>query len=204
MRRIDLPCAKPSFIGAWHLDDPDLCRGIIDFFEHHQTRQKAGRVSGGVNLSAKVSTDLTIDPRELVNPSHAMLAAYIERLHACYRDYLTQWPFLADSIPEMDIGTFNIQKYNPGGHFARIHSERTTLYTAHRVLAWMTYLNDVEDGGQTNFHHYDIDIKPECGKTLIWPAEWTHAHAGKVVNSGTKYIVTGWLHFRPVTQPQTE
>ena len=40
-----------------------------------------------------------------------------------------------------------------------------------------------------------IKIKPETGKTLIWPAEWTHAHRGSVLNGGEKYIITGWLHF---------
>ena len=55
--------------------------------------------------------------------------------------------------------------------------------------------NDVEDGGETNFSHYGVRIKQEIGKTLIWPAEWTHAHTGKVLNSGVKYIITGWMHF---------
>ena len=45
------------------------------------------------------------------------------------------------------------------------------------------------------FDYYGIKVKPEIGKTLIWPAEWTHAHTGEVLKSGTKYIVTGWLHF---------
>ena len=43
--------------------------------------------------------------------------------------------------------------------------------------------------------NYDLKIKPEIGKTLIWPAEWTHAHRGEVLNSGVKYIITGWMHF---------
>ena len=50
----------------------------------------------------------------------------------------------------------------------------------------MTYLNDVEDGGNTYFTHYNLRIKPEIGKTLIWPAEWTHAHCGEILNSGVK------------------
>ena len=62
-------------------------------------------------------------------------------------------------------------------------------------LPRMTYLNDVEDGGATHFLHYDLTVQPEAGKTLIWPAEWTHAHAGQVLNSGVKYIITGWMHF---------
>ena len=59
----------------------------------------------------------------------------------------------------------------------------------------MTYLNNVDDGGNTHFTHYDLKIKPEVGKTLIWPAEWTHAHCGEILNSGVKYIITGWMHF---------
>ena len=68
-------------------------------------------------------------------------------------------------------------------------------FTLHRLFAWMTYLNDVDDGGQTCFSHYGIKINPETGKTLIWPAEWTYAHTGEILKSGTKCIVTGWLHF---------
>ncbi len=61
----------------------------------------------------------------------------------------------------------------------------------------MTYLNDVQDGGATHFEHQGLDVQPEQGKTLIWPGEWTHAHRGNVVNSGVKYIITGWMHFPP-------
>ena len=56
-------------------------------------------------------------------------------------------------------------------------------------------VNDVDDGGTTDFDYYKVKIKPEVGKTLIWPAEWTHAHTGSVLKSGSKYIVTGWMHF---------
>ncbi len=65
----------------------------------------------------------------------------------------------------------------------------------HRLFAWMIYLNDVEDGGTTNFTYYDLKIRPETCKTLIWPAEYTHAHSIEILNSGVKYIITGWMHF---------
>ena len=98
-------------------------------------------------------------------------------------------------IKTVYVPGFNIQKYSRGDHFASLHSERTSLDSLHRLFAWMTYLNDVDDGGKTNFSHYGIKIKPETSKTLIWPAEWTHAHTGEILKSGTKYIVTGWMHF---------
>ncbi len=59
----------------------------------------------------------------------------------------------------------------------------------------MTHLNDVENGGETYFPHYDIRVRPQRGLTLIWPAEWTHAHAGEELKRGKKYIITGWLSF---------
>ena len=59
----------------------------------------------------------------------------------------------------------------------------------------MTYLNDVSEGGETEFPMFGLKVKPEMGKTLIWPAEWTHAHLGAIVKTGKKYIITGWMHF---------
>jgi len=104
---------------------------------------------------------------------------------------------LKDIIPTVDIGSFKLQRYDPGGHFSKVHSDRTTIDTSHRILAWMTYLNDVDDGGSTQFEHQNLEVQPQKGKTLIWPAEWTHAHRGNVVNSGVKYVITGWMHFPP-------
>ena len=96
---------------------------------------------------------------------------------------------------DLDIGSFNIGKYEPGQHFQKIHCERSSLGTLHRLFAFMTYLNDVDDGGETKFSHFNVKVKPEIGKTNIWPAEWTHAHTGEILKSGKKYIITGWLHF---------
>ena len=125
-------------------------------------------------------------------------------LHKCFLDYQNQWPFLKTMLKTVDIPAFNIQKYSKGDHFASLHSERTTLNTLHRLFAWMTYLNDVDDGGQTNFDHYGIKIKPEIGKTLIWPAEWTHSHKGNVLTSGLKYIITGWCEYHSyLKKPQS-
>ena len=65
----------------------------------------------------------------------------------------------------------------------------------HRVLAWMIYLNDVTDGGETEFPTQGKRFQPRAGDVLIWPAYWTHPHRGIVSESQTKYIVTGWFDF---------
>ena len=64
-----------------------------------------------------------------------------------------------------------------------------------RVLAWMIYLNDVTDGGHTEFLNQKKKYQPRTGDVLIWPAYFTHTHRGITSKSQTKYIATGWFNF---------
>ena len=196
MNRVDINPNQLNFIGAWNIENNNLCNEIIDFFEKNQNLQKKGGTSDASNnKKVKSTTDITIRPIDLKDKNFNVFNNYMKELHNCYVDYQKQWPFLKSMVNDIQIPPFNIQKYNPGDHFSTVHSERTSLNTLHRLFAFMTYLNDVEDGGETHFTHYKFKIKPETGKTLIWPAEWTHAHTGEILKSGTKYIVTGWMNF---------
>ena len=207
MKRIDIKIKKtstlgslnedqyPHFIGSWNIENDTLCKEIIDLFEGNKNLQKQGVTGLGKDTTIKKTTDITVKPNDLKDIKFKCLNNYINELYKCFIDYQSQWPFVKNLIKDIHIGSFNIQKYLPGDHFARIHTEREDIKSSHRLFAWMTYLDDVDDGGTTNFSHYDIKIKPEIGKTLIWPAEWTHAHSGEILNSGVKYIITGWMHF---------
>ena len=195
MININIEGSSPHFIGSWNIEQNSLCDELVSFFAAHEEKQEPGQSAGGVNLEAKNSIDISVNPRDLDLPEYKPVKEYINCLYACYEDYLKEFPFLASTMPQTDIGSFNIQKYLPGGHFKLPHTERTSIQNSFRVLAFMTYLNDVEDGGSTTFVHQNMEVQPERGKTLIWPAEWTHAHLGNIVNSGEKYIITGWMHF---------
>ena len=197
MKRLTLDSDKINFIGSWQLSNNILFEKIIDFFEKNKGLHSQGIIDKGVNLSEKKTTDLTIDPIDLREKNYLIFNDYFNELFNCYNDYKKQWPFLNESIQTLDIPSFNIQRYLPGDHFSKIHTERSSTSTSHRVFAWMTYLNDLEkdSGGSTKFKHFDISFEPKKGKTLIWPAEWTHAHSGDIVKSGVKYIITGWMCF---------
>ena len=195
MKRINLNCNnKPHFIGSWVLEDKSLNLDIINFFEENSSTQKYGKVNIK-DSEIKKSTDMLIMPKDLDKPNYWMLKKYIDNLYDCYLDYISLWPFLGKMVKNIDIGAFNIQKYETGGHFSGTHTERNSIKNMHRILVFMTYLNDVESGGETNFPNYELTIKPEQGKTIIWPAEWTHEHSGNIVKLGSKYIITGWMHF---------
>jgi prolyl 4-hydroxylase len=205
MQRIDLKKsdATPTFIGSWMIEANPICDGLINYFEAHSYSQRDGRTDGGINRDIKNSKDISIKPNEIALEGNEILRQYFDQLYSCYKDYLVQWPFLERIAGNLEVGMFNLQRYHAGQHFQAIHTERSSLNTLHRVLAWMTYLNDVEDGGSTYFSHYDVDIKPRKGLTLIWPAEWTHAHKGSVLLSGSKYIITGWMNFPSPVLPKS-
>ena len=194
MKREKIATNNENFIGCWNINNPNLCSSIIEFFENNEQLHVKGSVTSG-NEDAKKTTDLTIFPKDLKKENFSIFKEYFDQLYNCYIDYQSQWPFLMENFSTLDISSFNVQKYNPGDHFSVIHCERDFL-NMHRVFAWMTYLNDIKDeNGATYYSHYDVKIKPETGKTLIWPAEWTHAHAGELLKTETKYIITGWLQF---------
>ena len=197
MKRLTSDSDKISFIGSWQLSNYILFEKIIDFFEKNKHLHTQGSIDKGVILSEKKTTDLTLDPIDLRDKNYSIFNDYFKELFNCYNDYKKQWPFLEENIKILDIPSFNIQRYLPGDHFSKIHTERSSTSTSHRVFAWMTYLNDLDknSGGSTKFEHFDISFEPKKGKTLIWPAEWTHAHSGDVIKSGVKYIITGWMCF---------
>lgn len=56
-----------------------------------------------------------------------------------------------------------------------------------REISSVTYLNDDYEGGETIFDS-GLVIKPQTGKTLIFPSNWCFPHQGNPVKSGTKYI----------------
>jgi len=188
---------QPDFIGSWNIRNDHLCKEVINFFEENKILHTKGSIGSRMDQTKKKTTDISINPNDLKINKFKCFNNYIDELHKCFIDYQHQWPFMKSIIKDVDIGSFNVQKYSKGDHFSHVHSERSNLPVSDRLFAWMTYLNDVNDGdgGETYFSHYGIRVKPEIGKTLIWPAEWTHAHAGETLNSGEKYIITGWMNF---------
>ena len=187
----------PTFIGSWIINPLSICDELISYFELNKGKQRQGSTVGGVNLDDKNSTDVKISPKDLKLPGNEVFEDYFHCLYSCYQDYVTKWPFLTTFAEKLQISSFNLQRYQSGQHFQKLHTERSSLATLHRVFAWMTYLNDVdqEDGGSTLFSHYDLAIQPKKGLTLIWPAEWTHAHKGNILKANNKYIITGWMTF---------
>ena len=65
-----------------------------------------------------------------------------------------------------------------------------------RALVYSIYLNDVEDGGETEFLNFSKRVKPKKGRIVIWPAGFPYVHRGNPPLSGEKYILTSWIMLR--------
>ena len=65
-----------------------------------------------------------------------------------------------------------------------------------RSFVFSIYLNDVEEGGETEFLHFSKRVKPKTGRIVIWPAGFPYVHRGNPPLAGEKYILTSWMMLR--------
>ena len=98
-------------------------------------------------------------------------------------------------------GPVNLQKYLQGsGGYHHWHSEiypqNASCETLHRVLLFQFYLNDVAQGGETEFLYQGRKVEARQGRLIIAPAGFSHTHKGHVPHSGDKYVATSWILFR--------
>lgn len=187
-----------------NLVSKEFCTDIINIFENSNLKQKGesyvkkdGLIQKTAN-NTKISTDICIFPtfvkkaKDAGEPIWEEVVEYVNsKLDLALDEYKDIHPIL-DKIQKFALEGYNIQRYLPGEGFYNWHCENSGYKLGgDRVLAWMIYLNDVEDGG-TEFKLQNHTEKAEAGKFLIWPAGWTHIHRGQISETTTKYIITGW------------
>jgi prolyl 4-hydroxylase len=191
-----------QFVGDFSID-AGICDRLVELHRacDRQGHVKRGRMGKGGKLvldpEKKDSFDVVVDTLPPVLADEYGLERYYAELQRCLREYLEQHPLLKQ------VGMFrvtespSIQHYRPGGGFKMPHFERSGFATATRMLVWMTYLNDVTDGGGTHFVYQKHTFEAKKGRTLIWPPDFTHTHVGVVSPTQHKYIITGWMNYVP-------
>lgn len=188
-----------SFIETEFLQDDTICDKLISYFTYNSNKHTAMQLVNGESVAAdpkyKSSTDITVTHNTTLEcPA---LADYLDELDVILSKYVKKWPS-CDWYSPWSINTpFTIQHYKPGQGFYSWHTERcgASDIAASRHLVFMTYLNTVTDNGGTEFLNQNLMINAEKGKTVIWPADWTHTHRGVVSNTQDKYVITGWFNY---------
>jgi len=106
------------------------------------------------------------------------------------------------ALDAYDGGPFNftslkIQKTLPTEGYHTWHIEHHKGYhNEARAFAFSIYLNNVKEGGETEFLHFSKRVKPKIGRIVIWPAAFPYVHRGNPPLSGEKYILTSWMMLR--------
>jgi hypothetical protein len=119
---------------------------------------------------------------------------FFDEQNGPYAQYIKKFSILRHQ-GKHSIYDIKVQKTSPGQGYHIWHVENSQLASRNRVTAFMLYLNDVEDGGETEFLYQKRRIKPKKNRLLIWPAHYTHVHRGLQPLSGDKYILTGWTEY---------
>ena len=114
--------------------------------------------------------------------------------------YVKKYQCLKNIInQEYNIDDFKYQITNPSQGFHIWHPEYDYNVPESRLRwgVWTLYLNNIEEGGETEFLYQSLRIKPKQGTLCLFPAYYTHTHRGNPPLQETKHIVTGWLNYKP-------
>lgn len=112
----------------------------------------------------------------------------------CYPRYVEKYSILRQYGAHGIIGA-KIQKTIPGQGYHIWHSESMNISMRNRIAVFSLYLNDVAEGGETEFLYQKKRFSPVRNRLLIWPATYTHVHRGNQPLSNPKYLLTGWIEF---------
>jgi prolyl 4-hydroxylase len=111
-------------------------------------------------------------------------------------------------IPSNNTEPLQLLRYEEGQFYGTHNdytpSERVNIQGV-RILTVFLYLNDVEEGGGTNFPGLDLTVESKRGRALIWPSvldedpnemDLRTNHQALPVIKGLKYGANAWLHQR--------
>jgi hypothetical protein len=175
------------------LIDPYLCKTIIERFDA-DPRRHSGKVGGG-DVSRKRSIDLAIR----TFPDWEYLCRALDpAVSASFARYKEDVPNFCDTHPNpLKETAYQIQSYQPNERDGfEWHADIADRASSERVLAMIAYLNDVAEGGETEFRQQNLKIKPQRGAILWFPASFVYVHRGCVPKSGPKYIISCFLVYR--------
>ena len=186
-----------NFIGIYKNAIPvDLCNQMIVFFDdlHKSGFTKNRQKHNNVKKTEKEDDSLFFAEVMHIN-NYEIANDFSNNFWAnSYFNYSQQYSIL-NELDQHKIYNLKIQKTKIGGGYHVWHCEQGDRTTSNRLLAFIAYLNDVDEGGETEFLYYPKRVSAKAGTILLFPSAFTHTHRGNPPISNTKYIATGWVEF---------
>lgn len=116
-------------------------------------------------------------------------------------------------IPETNAENLQLLRYEKG-EFYNTHNDfipyQVDRQCGARILTFYIYLNDVEEGGGTNFPEFGLTVTPKRGRVALWPSvlddnpnviDDRTKHQALPVIKGIKYGANAWVHQRDYKGP---
>lgn len=189
-----------DFVGIYdNVFSPTYCDRIIEYYEWCVANNR----TWGRNESALRKKDNSTS----LNPSHINTIEFCSQnlgnlidefnynfWEVCYKDYTSMYDVLGEHESHT-IFTYKVQKTLPGGGYHIWHCENGEKMLRNRIATYILYLNDVEEGGETEFLYCQRRVAAKKGRLVIFPANYPWTHRGNPPLSGEKYIMTGWIEF---------
>lgn len=173
----------------------EFCSQAIEAFEFaYETGLTQSRFerNGTINTRQDDRSLMLHDTDVLRIESLRVAKPFMDLFKLYYEDYSNEFGALKEATP-ISVYGIKLQKTKISGGYHNWHYESEKREVCHRVIAFTLYLNDVEDGGETEFLYQGLRIKPTAGTLCLFPAGFTHTHRGNPPLSNEKYIITGWL-----------
>jgi Rps23 Pro-64 3,4-dihydroxylase Tpa1-like proline 4-hydroxylase len=181
---------------------PEICDEILQKFEAEPYNHYKGVTAGGLTEKTKKTIEINVTRTKGWEKYDSILQKSLnDALNKysidCVEKGLNMYIFnrLCGKTKIIDTG-YQIQKYiKQDGHYMWHHDASVEHKTKrHRIITYLWYLNDVEEGGETFFYH--CKVKPQKGKLVMFPATWNYNHCGNTPTSNDKYIITGWVYLQ--------
>lgn len=176
----------------------EACDYYIDYFEMTKKLNRTftrGQLKDGTRLEKDDETLFLQDDwgallKNDASPAISALGVLGEK----YEEYTKVFASLRDAGRHC-VFSIRLQKTSVGGGYHRWHFENDSRTNSNRVVVFMYYLNDVYEGGETEFLYQHKRYRPTKGTLMLWPASYTHTHRGNPPLSNDKYIITGWMEY---------
>lgn len=189
-----------DFIGIYdgYFSD-QYCDSLVEYFEWCRTNNRSfGRPEAE---AYKKDQSCILNPSQIseLKFHNSHIAGFLGEFNSafwdeCYKDYLNNYSVLGQ-YENHTIYTYKIQRTDPAGGYHLWHCEDGSKDFSQRVGVYILYLNDVAEGGETEFLYLSKRVAPKKGRLVIFPPNYPWAHRGNPPLSGTKYIMTGWTEF---------
>ena len=184
-----------DFIEVYDNALPDeLCDKYIELFETQSKLRYDRHELYGKNYKPTYVEDTALDMVSETNDVNLSFSArgFLKYFWPCYSKYYEKYSILK-SMNIQNVYALKIQKTEPSQGYHVWHAEKMLREQQQRVGVLMCFLNDVDEGGETEFLYQNKRIAPKKGRMVIWPSSFTHTHRGNPPLSGSKYIITGWI-----------